>query len=178
MYDKLVNPWSTPLFDCTTESCIVTWLLPCHTYAKLRLSSYGLHFVSYAFFVLAIRNIWSAWSYIHANRCPSEYTEQCITIHEECSNYYTHIDGVPTTCIYVDEIDACIYNSVSCIRVHSSLYIFFSCTLSLFYVCLWAMNYSARKVIRETYHLKEDHECIASTILSPCGLSQGYREIV
>jgi len=178
MYDKIVNPWSTSLFECSTESCIITWLLPCHTYAKLRLTSYGLHFVSYAFLVLAIRNIWSFWSYIHTHKCPSQHTDQCFTVHGTCSNYYTRVDGVPTVCIYVEEIDACIYNSESCIQVHPDVYVFFSCTLSFCYVCLWMMNYSARKVIRDTHQLKEDHECIASTILSPCGLSQGYREIV
>ena len=178
MYSKIENEWSSSLCTYDSESCIVTWLLPCHTYAKLRLSSYGIHFLSYAFFVLCIRNIWSTWSYIHAYKCPSEYTEQCISVHNKCENYYTHIDGVPAACIYVDEYDICVYDSVSCIRVHSSLYVFFSVMLSISYVCLWWMNHAARKVIRDTYQLKEDKECIASTFLSPCGLSQGYREIV
>jgi hypothetical protein len=178
MYSKILNSWSTTLCTYDSESCIVTWLLPCHTYAKLRLTSYGIHFLAYAFLVLGIRNILSTWSYIHMYKCPSHYTDQCITVQGKCSEYYTHINGIPTECIYVDEIDACIYNSQSCIHVHSSLYVFFSCMLSIFYVCLWMMNYSARKVIRDTYQLKEENECVASTILSPCGLSQGYREIV
>ena len=178
MYNKIVNPWSSTLCTYDSESWIVTWLLPCHTYAKLRLNSYGLHFLAYAFFVLAIRNIWSTWSYIHMNKCPSEHTEQCFTVKNHCENHYMHVDGVPTSCIYIDDLDVCIYNSVSCIRVHSSLYAFFTCMLSISYLCLWTMNYSARNVIRETYQLKPENECIASTILSPCGLAQGYREIV
>jgi hypothetical protein len=178
MYSKLLTDWSSTLCTYHSESCIVTWLLPCHTYAKLRLTSYGIHFLSYAFVVLSIRNMLSIWSYIHMNKCPSQYTDQCITIQKSCADYYTHVNGVPTTCIYVDDLDVCIYNSVSCIRVHDSLYVFFSCMLSISYLCLWTMNYSARRVIRETYQLKEHHECVASTCLSPCGLAQGYREIV
>jgi hypothetical protein len=178
MYTKIVNEWSTSLCSCTSESCLVTWLLPCHTYAKLRLTHYGTHFLAYAFFVIAIRNMWSTWSYIHANQCPSENTSQCITVDHQCEKHYMHVDGVATACIYVEDVDVCIYNSVSCILVPSHLYVFFSCMLSISYVCLWMMNYSARKVIRETYQLKQDKECIASTILSPCGLAQGYREIV
>jgi len=178
MYATMLNKWSSTLCTYDSESCIVTWLLPCHTYAKLRLTSYGMHFVAYAFFVLAIRNIWYTWSYIHMYKCPSEHTDQCFTVKEQCENHYTHIDGVPTACIYVDDLDVCVYNSVSCIRVHSSLYVFFSCMLSISYLCLWTMNYSARKVIRDTYQLKGENECVASTVLSQCGLSQGYREIV
>ena len=178
MYTKIVNDWSTSLCSCSSESCMVTWLLPCHTYAKLRLSNYGTHFLTYAFFVVAIRNIWSTWSYIHANKCPSEYTQQCITVDNHCENHYMHVNGVPAACIYVDDLDVCIYNNVACLRVPSRLYAFFTCMLSISYLCLWMMNYYARKVIREKYQLKEDKECIASTILSPCGLAQGYREIV
>jgi hypothetical protein len=178
MYEKMQTSWNSALYTYDSESCIVTWLLPCHTYAKLRLSSYGCHFLSYAFFVLAIRNIWSSWSYIHMNKCPATHTDQCFMVKNHCENHYMHVDGVPAACIYIDDLDVCIYNSVSCIRVHPHLYIFFTCMLSISYVCLWMMNYAGRRVIRETYQLKEDKECIASTILSPCGLSQAYREIV
>ena len=145
---------------------------------EIKIEQLRLTFFSVRFFVLAIRNIWSTWSYIHMNKCPSEHTEQCFTVKNHCENHYMHVDGVPTSCIYIDDLDVCIYNSVSCIRVHSSLYAFFTCMLSISYLCLWTMNYSARNVIRETYQLKPENECIASTILSPCGLAQGYREIV
>jgi hypothetical protein len=178
MYERMQKSWSSTLCTYDSESCVVAWLLPCHTYAKLRLTSYGMHFLAYAFFVLAIQNILSSWSYIHMNKCPSQPTDQCFMIKDHCENHYTHIDGVPTACVYIDDLDVCIYNSVECIRVKPGLYAFFTCMLSISYLCLWIMNYSGRRVIRETYQLPAEKECVASTILSPCGLAQAYREIV
>jgi len=48
MYAHAVREWTTSLCTVDSESCLVTWLLPCHVYAKLNLTSYGLHFMSYA----------------------------------------------------------------------------------------------------------------------------------
>ena len=178
MYAHAVREWTTSLctFDC--ESCLVTWLLPCHVYAKLNLSSYGIHFVSYALFVLGVRSIHSMVGYYYTYDCPAHETEQCVTLEkEDCHNHYMSINGVDTPCVYNGDLDVCIFGEVSCIQVHPSTYTWSYSLLSLMYFCLFYMNYKARQVIRFTYMIEPKHECLAATC-SQCGLAQAYREIV
>jgi len=174
-----VREWATSLITFDSESCLVTWLLPCHTYAKLNLSSYGLHFMSYAIIVLGIRNIYSGIAYYHTYDCPAHETDQCVLFDkEDCNSHYMNINGVDTPCIYYGDMDVCIFGQVSCIQVHPSTYTWFYSLLSLSYFCLFYMNYKARQVIRNTYLIEPQHECLSSSVCSQCGLAQAYREIV
>lgn len=178
MYAHAVREWATSLFSFDSESCLVTWLLPCHVYAKLNLTSYGLHFMSYAALVLGIRSIHSMIGYYNTYDCPPHETDQCILFDkDDCHRHYMNINGVDTPCIYYGDMNACIFGQVSCIQVHPSTYTWFYSLLSMSYFCLFYMNYKARQVIRNTYSIEPQHECLASTC-SQCGLAQAYREIV
>jgi len=179
MYVSALRDWATSLYTWDTESCLVTWLLPCHVYAKLNLSSYGLHFMSYALFVLGIRNIYSTIAYYHTYDCPAVKTDQCIMIEKDhCTHHFMNINGVDTPCVYYDDISACVFGQVSCIRVPPTTYHWFYSLLSMMYLCLFYMNYKARQVVRNTYLIEPHYECLASTGCSQCGLAQAYREIV
>lgn len=179
MYTKAFREWTTTLCTHDTESCVVSTLLPCHVYAKLNLSSYGIHFLSYAFFILCIRNIYSTLGYLHEYQCPSLETTQCILLTpEKCPHHFMSLNGVDTPCIYYSDSDLCLYSSTECIQVHPTAYTWLGIFLSLSYLCLFYMNYSARKIIRNTYSIEPHHECMASSGCSICGLAQAYREIV
>lgn len=179
MYFNAVREWATPLWTPDTESCVVTWLLPCHVYAKLHLSSYGIHFLSYAFFVLGIRNVYSLLAYYQTYHCPPSKTDQCILVsQEECTHHFMNVNGIDSPCVYYSDLNACVFGKDSCIQVPMSAYSWCGSLLSLFYLCLFCMNYQARKVIRTTYHIESNHECVAATGCSLCGLAQAYREIV
>lgn len=179
MYSLAMREWASSLCTLDSESCLVTWLLPCHVYAKLNLSSYGMHFLSYTFIVLGIRNIYSVVAYYHTYECPATKTDQCILIEkDQCNHHFMSINGVDTPCVYYGDVDACIFGQVSCIQVHHSTYTWFYSLLSMLYLCIFYMNYKARQVIRNTYSIEPRHECIAATGCSQCGLAQAYREIV
>jgi len=178
MYSKIERVWTTSLWALDCESCIVTTLLPCHVYAKLNLTNYAIHFLSYALLVLCVRNVYSSLSYLHTYDCPSSETDQCIFLEADCSKYYMVENGVTTPCYYNKDLDACIFSQTACIRVHSSTYTYLSILLSLSYCGLFYMNYKARQLIRTTYSISPSQECVASTACSPCGLAQAYREIV
>ena len=179
MYSKIERVWSTSLCSADSESCIVTTLLPCHVYAKLNLANYGVHFISYAFLILCIRNAYSSLMYFYTYHCPSMKTDQCFFMDkDECSANYMVVNGVTTPCYYNTDVDICIFSQTGCILVQSSTYTWLSILLSLSYGGLFYMNYRARQLIRTTYSISPSQECIASTACSPCGLAQAYREIV
>ena len=178
MYALAIRNWASSLWEYDSESCCVTWLLPCHVYAKLNLSSYGLHFFSYAVFVLGIRNIYSTIAYYHSYDCPEFKTNQCVILDEqECEKNYMSVNGVHTPCVYYKDSDICIFSQISCLQVHPSTYSWFYSLLSMMYMCLFYMNYKARQVVRNTFSIEPQRECLASTVCSQCGLAQAYREI-
>lgn len=177
MYTRL-SDWKSSLCEYDSESCVVSWLLPCHVYAKLNMSSYGLHFISYAFFVLCIRNIYGWFYYVHDHACPSHHAAQCLGLdNKECSEYYMVVDGVPSQCTYHSDVDACIYNIYGCVHANP-IYHALSFFLCFSYICLFSMNYSARVLTIQHRKLSHSNNLVASTCLSTCGLAQEYREIV
>ena len=179
MYTKAVREWTTSLCTPDSESCIVTTLLPCHVYAKLNLNHYGLHFFSYALFVLCIRNIYSTLAYYHHYQCPASHIDQCVYLEkDQCESHFMVVQGVDTPCVYYDDYDACIFSQTGCIQVDPHAYTWLGTFLSLCYLCLFSMNYSARRRIRDTSSIETNHECASSTVCSTCGLAQAYREIV
>jgi hypothetical protein len=179
MYAKVVREWSTELCALDAESCTVSTLLPCHVYAKLRIKHYGIHFLSYALFILCIRNIYSTFVYYHTYKCPSVETTQCFYLEkEDCQSHFMSVNGVNTPCLYHSDYDLCIYRESGCIQVHPSQYTWLSVLLTMCYLCLFCMNYSARKEIHTLHNIEPKHECVASSACSICGLAQAYREIV
>ena len=81
-------------------------------------------------------------------------------------------------CIYRKDIDACTYNIESCIKVNDSMYIWISIGCFIMYLFLFLMNYQTRKLIQIQHSILGSNDICESTILSPCGLAQAYREIV
>ena len=39
----LLKTWKTPLCYCDCESCFVSYMLPCHVYAKLKQGNYTMN---------------------------------------------------------------------------------------------------------------------------------------
>jgi hypothetical protein len=175
-YTKMKD-WKTPLCQCDSESCILAYLLPCHIYSKLWGSLYLFHFLSYGLLVTSIYNVYYWINYITINKCPSLQTDYCITLGENCSNYYMMVNGIPSKCVYHEQI--CTYNTLSCIEMDEykktklMLVILFSGSSTL----LFFMNYFVRRKVKRDNDIEEGHDICESTICSVCGLAQEYREI-
>jgi hypothetical protein len=178
MYTVAYREWATSLCTPDAESCTVATLLPCHVYAKLK-PYYCIHFISYAMFVLCIRNVYTTLAYYHTYECPSSKVEQCIHLDKSsCSSYYMTVDGVDVPCLYHEDAEICIFSEEGCIRIPPTQYTWLGILSTFCYLCLFFMNYSARKQVRVLNHIEPKHECIASSACSICGLAQAYREIV
>jgi hypothetical protein len=50
--------WLTNMCECDAESCILSHILPCHIYAKLNGKCYLFNFLSYAFLLGSIYNVY------------------------------------------------------------------------------------------------------------------------
>jgi hypothetical protein len=172
-----VTTWQTPLWMCDAESCILSFILPCHIYSKINVN-YAWSFILYGSCVLSIRFLYYWCFILSTNACPAKYSDQCLGLGNDCSSYYTTINGIPTSCIYRNDIHACTYNIKSCIRVQDGWYVWFGITCCMLYLCIFLMNYTTRKKIQISKFIQDGNDICESTLLSPCGLAQSYREIV
>jgi hypothetical protein len=171
------STWQTSLWACDSESCILSFILPCHIYSKIS-NGYASSFIIYGSCVLSVR-LFYYWCYVlYNNACPSNYSDQCLGLGNACSSYYTTIDGTPTSCMYRNDISACTYNIKSCIQVHNSWYTWAGISCSIIYLFIFLMNYTIRKKVRIVNFIQDGNDICESTCLSPCGLAQAYREIV
>jgi hypothetical protein len=172
-----ISTWQTSLWECDSESCILSFILPCHIYSKINMN-YASSFIMYGSFILSIR-LFYYWGFIlYNNACPTNYSDQCLGLGKECETYYTIIDGTSTACIYRNDINACTYNIKSCIKVHNSWYVWIGIYCSIIYLFLFLMNCAIRKKVRYLKSIQDGNDICESTLLSPCGLAQAYREIV
>lgn len=175
------NDWNTSLCKCHAESCLVSFLLPCHVYAKLKNKYYLLNFVVYASLVTCIYNIGYWLHYLSHNICPSIKAEQCIGLGENCQNYYINIDNTHTQCIYHDDAQLCTYNTISCIKqnTYMKLRLYLGAYASFSYLFLFFMNYKKRLVIKEYRKINDTgiSDLFASSLCITCGLAQEYREL-
>ena len=73
MYE-LIDKWSTSLFHCHAESCILAHILPCHIYARLN-GSYLCSFIYYSIFWVSLYNVYYWLNHINHNRCPALLTD-------------------------------------------------------------------------------------------------------
>jgi len=178
--NKNKNDWKTSLYTCDSESCILSLLLPCHIYSKIINKNYLLNFLSYGFVCLSIYNIYYWLNYINQNKCPSNKTEQCVGLGDNCNNNYIYINNIPTKCIYHSDANVCTYNSISCIELdeYRTLNIYLSIFSSISYLFLYLMNYNVREKIKLNKSIKDTYyDIIAVICCYPCGLAQSYREI-
>ncbi len=180
-YDLMESQWKSSLYECDSESCLLSILLPCHIYSKFKSNGnyYLLNFLSYGFVLICINNIYYWFSYYNKHECPSKESSQCFGL-TDCQNNYIYIDNIPTKCIYYEDAQICAYNKVGCILkkdLHElNKYLWFFCSVS--YLFLFIMNYSLRNKIRNNKQIKSN-ACIdlcAVTVCYTCGLAQEYRE--
>lgn len=172
-----ISTWKTPLFMCDSESCILSFILPCHIYSKINYP-YAFSFLAYGGCIISIRFMYYWIMTLYTNACPAHHSDYCLGLGNQCESYYTIVDGTTTPCIYRKDIDACTYNFESCIKVDDGLYIWISIGCFIMYLFLFLMNYQTRKIIQYQHSIKGSSDICESTLLSPCGLAQAYREIV
>lgn len=180
MYKQLKN-WKTPLLYCDCESCFVSYIAPCHVYAKLKQRSYAKHCALYAFLLYTINILYSWNYYLYDNSCPSEEIHYCLQLEEyECEDYYMMVNSVPTKCVFHADANICTYDEQSCISTweYKEIHLIIFVTSTLMYICLCLMHYTIRKEIQEKKEIEHDATCcLATTCCSTCGLAQEYREL-
>jgi len=181
MYTALQpNSWKTGLFYYDCESCFVSYVAPCHVYAKLRNGNYAYHCFLYASLWWFIQMIYSWMYYMNQNVCAHVNVDYCIGLEEEsCIKSYTMVDNIPSACSYYSDADICVYGN-ECITRHTYnhtqtfLTMFSLCT----YLSLWLLHFKLRNQIKEQNKIHEDGcSCLANTCCSTCGLAQVYREL-
>ena len=173
---KSLGKWKTSLCYCDSESCILAYLLPCHIYSKLWGKQYLFHFLSYGLLVTTIYNVYYWINYININQCPSLQTDYCLGLGENCSNYYMLVNGIPSKCVYHEQI--CTYNTLSCIEMdeYKKTKLILILLFSGSYALLYCMNYFVRRKVKRDNDIEEGNDICESTICSLCGLAQEYRE--
>jgi len=169
MYEPL-HRWKTSLCAMDCESCMMAYCFPCHIYAMANKPNYTVAFFCYALTVLSIHRLWYELYYMKLYQCPSSKVDYCLGT--DCIDQYMVVNGVTTPCIYHSDFDVCTYSNISCLE--KTPFTEVSIILSLFYLCLFFMNYVVRRNVRE--QKKIQGECLESVV--PCGLAQLYREIV
>jgi Cys-rich protein (TIGR01571 family) len=115
-------------------------------------------------------------NYINSNRCPDLNTDQCIGLRENCGQYYVVINGIPAKCI-MNEYNFCSYNEDQCFTDYKKLNVILSLSGTLSYFILFLLNFFLREKVKKEYNIEGEYDSCASTICSPCGLAQEYREI-
>ena len=176
--------WSTNLYDCDTESCFLSCIVPCHIYAKLKnktkiKSQYCVHLFFYIFIYLSIQQLWYSSNYISQHTCPKDLINDCIHAIDNCEDYYMIIDDRPSSCFIKNGY--CVYNEYECISKKQSrkteMYILIF--TSFFYSGLTFMHYKVRQHIKAVYHIDGNlsEDIVAVTCCSTCGLAQEYREL-
>ena len=182
MYQLLERKWSTSLFYCDPESCILAHCLPCHVYAKIydtpnQFSCYFFNFMYYGLFYLCMYNSYYWLNIINHNKCPDSITDYCITLENQtCSQYYMLVNGIPSKCI--NENNICLHNDVSCYTNYNKLNMFLSLVGSFSYFILFFLNFFLREKVKKEYNIESNCLHDSSAILcTTCGLAQEYREI-
>jgi hypothetical protein len=182
MYTVLeTNSWKTSLLDCDCESCFVSYVAPCHVYAKLRNGNYAYHCFVYASIWWFIQMIYSWMYYINKNVCPINKVDYCILLDENtCNQSYMVVNNIPSSCTFHKDANICTYNTYECITHHTynhtKLFLFMFSFMS--YLSLWLLHFKLRKQIKESNKIYDDKcSCVANTCCSTCGLAQVYREV-
>jgi hypothetical protein len=177
-----INTWSTRLLHCDSESCFVSWVAPCHVYAKLKNNNYTFHCILYLSIWITLQTLFTWHHYIYTNTCPQMKSDYCIQLDEStCSQYYTIVDSVSSACVFRKDANICTYDTVECIPYKESYHTMtiISMISFLFYMILTSIHYKVRKEIQEKKQIQADSNvCCAITCCSTCGLAQEYREIM
>lgn len=182
MYTSLEsNTWKTSLFKCDCESCFVSYIAPCHVYAKLRNSNYAYYCFVYASLWVFMQTVYSCIYFVEVNLCPTNQVNYCFGLNEfNCSQSYMIVDNIPSSCSYHYDANVCIYGKEECITYYT--YNHTQPMLMMFlmvgYLSLCFLHFNLRNQIKEQHKIDEDSTaCCANTCCSTCGLAQMYREV-
>ena len=184
-YD-LINKkeWSSNLYDCDTESCFLSCIVPCHVYSKLKIISknkkyYCVHLFVYMLLYISIQQLWYANNYLSKHTCPHILIDNCINAIDNCEDNYMIVDDAQSSCVIKNNF--CVYNNYECISQKQSnktaLYLLIITSIS--YSCLTYIHYKARQYIKLIYNINGNmvEDLFAVTCCSTCGLAQEYREL-
>jgi len=176
------RPWSTSLFYCDPESCILAHVLPCHIYAKIYKNCYLFHFIYYGIFSVSLCNVYYWLNHINKNRCPALESEYCFNIYDHdhgnntCNQYYMLVNGVPSKCMY-NEYNICTHSEQSCFIHFTELNTFLSLLGSVSYIMLFFLHFFLREKVKKDYTIQSNFGYDMSALFcSTCGLAQEYRE--
>lgn len=170
--------WKTPLFHFDCESCFLSCVVPCHVYSKIMSTTpleYTTRIILYIILYVGIQQITYIQYRLDNSKCPATEISNCIFA-DNCSAYYMTINGLPSTCRYLDGF--CVYSEYQCSKhTYDIMLVLFS---SILYTALTYLHYSARMYIINKNNLEPVGctDCCASTCCSSCGLAQEYRELV
>lgn len=176
--------WSTNLYDCESESCFLSCIVPCHVYSKIKLLSknknhYCVHLFVYILLYISIQQLWYTRNYLSDHTCPQNLIDNCINFINNCEDNYMLLDDVPSSCVIKNNL--CVYDNYECITKKQSnktaMYIIIITSIS--YSCLTYMHYKAREHIKLIYNINGNivEDVFAVTCCSTCGLAQEYREL-
>lgn len=185
MYQLLEREWSTSLFHCDPESCILAHVLPCHIYAKLydkdttsETRCYLFNFIYYGIFSVSLYNVYYWLNYINKNRCPLLERDYCFNIdnvgNKTCNQYYMLVNGIPSKCIY-NEYEICTHSEQSCFIHFTEMNTFLSLLGSVSYIMLCFLHFFLRDKVKKDYSIQGNYD-ISAIFCSTCGLAQEYRE--
>jgi Cys-rich protein (TIGR01571 family) len=174
--------WKTHLCHCDTESCFLSLIVPCHVYAKIKSfnkSQYCIHLIIYLSIYLSVQQLWVSQKYINDQTCPKHITQDCISIQDDCVNYYVSIDSILYSCI--EKNGYCISDKYECIDHELSNKISTNIFLlsSFFYFFLCLIHYCARETIKTKNIIETNifEDIVAISCCPTCGLAQEYREL-
>jgi len=182
MYTALQsNTWKTPLLYCDCESCFISYIAPCHVYAKLRNGHYAYHCFMYAIVWVFMQFIYSFMMFVQVNVCPANEVDFCFGLTEfNCSQSYIKINDEPFPCSYHSDANVCVYDSQDCITYkkyeHTQTLLWMFSIITYISICL--LHLKIRNQIKKQQKIYDDPcVCLATTCCSTCGLAQIYREV-
>jgi Cys-rich protein (TIGR01571 family) len=175
--------WSTHLYDCDIESCLLSCVVPCHVYAKIRSfgskCKYCVHLIVYISLYVAIQQLWYSQRYLNSHTCPAHLIDNCITITDNCESNYMMVDNVLSACVLKNNI--CLYDTIECISHKNSNQTSLMCLTftTISYVFLTYLHYTVREQLKLKQNISGNivEDVIAVTCCSTCGLAQEYREV-
>ena len=176
--------WSTNLYDCDSESCFLSCIVPCHVYSKLKIISknknhYCVHLFVYILIYISIQQLWYTRNYLYEHTCPQNLIDNCINAVNVCEDNFMMVNDTPYSCIIKSNF--CVYNNYGCISQKQSNKTarFLIIITSISYTCLTFLHYTVRKHIKSIYQINGNivEDVIAVTCCSTCGLAQEYREL-
>jgi hypothetical protein len=178
--------WKTSWYHIDTESCILSYHLPCHIYSKVlsrKRSYYKYYFalftLMYAFYYTPI----IGWIYLPPLICKGEQVVSCpMYAKNDCENSFIIVDDVKAyQCFWSKTIDLCIpTTNQQCIQeeiAKGNMDMIYTCFSIMFLVVFFA-NYQFRSAYQDSNSIprKSWKDCLITFFCPVCSNAQIYRE--